>query len=119
MASQPFDLEQSLAGIGADPCRQMSWPRRIGWPRHRLLLQWLSVNGTYTRPVRPFLYDAIWRLYNLRHCANSNILCHYTDRPGVLSHLRSMHDFHDCAFWGTRKLKAVSVRRRPVSPIDD
>jgi hypothetical protein len=46
MTSQSFHLNQSLPGFGADPRRQMPWSGRIGWPRHSLLLQWLSVNCT-------------------------------------------------------------------------
>ena len=38
-----------------------------------LLPQWLSMDRAYARSVGPFLYDAVWCLYNLRHCANSNI----------------------------------------------
>jgi hypothetical protein len=86
MTSQSFHLNQSFPGFGADPRRQMPWSGRIGWPRHSLLLQWLSVDRAYTRTVGPFLYDAVWCLYNLRHCANSNIF--FSPHRHVLSSVR-------------------------------
>ena len=52
----------------------MTWTRGIGWPRHILRLQCLSVDGTKARSIRPFLYDAVRCLYNPRHRANCNTL---------------------------------------------
>ena len=75
--SQSFHLNQSLPRFGTDPRRQVPWSGRIGWPGHGLLPQWLSVDAAYTRPVRPFLYDAVWCLDNLRH---AQILTSYADR---------------------------------------
>jgi hypothetical protein len=60
----------------------MSGAGWIGRPGHRLLTQWLSVDAAYTGPVRPFLYDTVWRLYNLRHYGDSNAL------PAQLSFLQ-------------------------------